>query len=237
MKSNLKRQFDFESIDNIQFDTRLPPLVEEKSSASLNLKQLAFLWSVICAMIFSVFVLGLFIGREQGIKAALNEQGREAIRLPISRAIMPVDNALGYDNVKAVKSLETAGNLPLAPANSAQPSSPYDFSAAAVTQPSVSVVSPLKANPTASPSVSTFPSGKVFIQVATADNMEAATKIVEKAKSAGYPTKVQETEIGNKSYFRVLRGPFENRTLADAEVGKIEALGLSSAKPFIRTID
>ena len=169
------------------------------------------------------------------MEAALNEQNREAIRLPIARPSIPVNTTLGYDNIKAVKSLENAAGAVAAVAP-VPTGANYDFSAAAGRQ---KIAESLTANPVQSPKTMNAPatSGKYFIQLATAESMKEAGKIVEKAKAQGVQTKVQEAVIGEKSYFRVLRGPFESRPIAEAEIGKLESLGVASGQPFVRTID
>lgn len=55
----------------------------------LGVGQLVILWSFVAGMMVAVFVFGLYAGREQGFKQALDEQGQLAMRLPIPRAESP----------------------------------------------------------------------------------------------------------------------------------------------------
>ncbi len=55
----------------------------------LGLSQLVVLWSVLAGTMVMVFLFGIFAGREQGLKTALDEQKSPSVRVPIARVSAP----------------------------------------------------------------------------------------------------------------------------------------------------
>jgi len=74
---------------------------------SLSLSQLIAAWLGIAAMMFLVFLFGLYAGRRQGVEIALEEQSTPRLRLPVSDTLKldnppktfeaPVTKAEGFD--------------------------------------------------------------------------------------------------------------------------------------------
>jgi len=56
----------------------------EAKGMTFSLSQVVVMWSVIAGTMIGVFMFGLFAGREQGLKQALEAQERFAMRLPLS---------------------------------------------------------------------------------------------------------------------------------------------------------
>lgn len=61
--------------------------VPEKWSVRLSLAQLLVLWTVVAIAMLAVFFTGLYAGRDQGLKIALEEHGAPAIRFPVAAVI------------------------------------------------------------------------------------------------------------------------------------------------------
>ena len=67
----------------------------------LSLGQLGIIWSVVGGTMVMVFLFGLYAGREQGVKSALEGQQGEAVRLPVASpvAVQEIPAQIGADAV------------------------------------------------------------------------------------------------------------------------------------------
>ena len=74
----------------------------------LGLSQLVVLWSVLAGTMVMVFLFGIFAGREQGLKTALDEQKSPSVRVPIARVSAPGN--LGIDPAAQVIGEGVTGN-------------------------------------------------------------------------------------------------------------------------------
>ena len=67
-------------------DLERPPAARASDAKAMtfSLSQVVVMWSVIAGTMIGVFMFGLFAGREQGLKQALEAQERFAMRLPLT---------------------------------------------------------------------------------------------------------------------------------------------------------
>ena len=246
MRGNLKRRFVYEDL----FEQE-PPVssqsakVGESWKLKLNGGQLLGVWLGISGMLLGSFVAGLYSGRDQGIRYALNEQGREAVRMPIARTIIAseVSQAGEFDSLALTSSLSGSVNSAATEQkNDIKQDVKYDFSNSVVTG-----VSGLGSSSSASSNqgnsskvdrsntvASTPPLGAFFVQIGTVKSLEAASALAGKLDKAIFPVKVQETDISGRQYFRVLVGPFASKQVAEDQKNKLSALGSFSTQPFVR---
>lgn len=98
---------------------------------NLSFGQLIVAWSVTAGMMVAVFLFGLYTGREQGLKQAMEEKGQADLRLPITGLAQT-----GGDSGQAARDLNTQAMLtaslsPQAVASNKETAQEADFSALA----------------------------------------------------------------------------------------------------------
>ena len=253
MRGNLKRRFVYEDLFEQEppvssSSSSPPPKVVESWKLKLNGGQLLGVWLGISGMLLASFVAGLYSGRDQGIRYALNEQGREAVRMPIARTIVvPEETQAGeFDSVALTSSLNGAIKpTSVEPKNEIKQDVKYDFSNSVVTgvsglgssaSPVSTQGSPSKGdlNKTTGAASASSPVGVYFVQIGTVKSLEEASSLVGKLDKTIFPAKVQETDISGRQYFRVLVGPFANKQVAEDQKNKLSSLGSFSTPPFVR---
>lgn len=251
MRGNLKRRFVYE--DLVEQEPPVPSqMVQSGEPWRLKLSggQLFGVWLGISGMLLATFIAGLYTGRDQGIRYALNEQGREAVRMPIAHAVIASDDSRSnvLDSVTLTSSLTSVtptANHDQKPQE--KQAVKYDFSNSVVTGVSGLVSTSGKSSlPTNNPSKSPqggagIPSGsqsegRYFVQIGTVKSFEQGLVISKGIDKEVFPVKVQETDILGKQYFRVLVGPFATKQIADDQKNKLTALGGFSTQPFVRLI-
>ena len=70
--------------------------------------------------------------------------------------------------------------------------------------------------------------------MAAARTKEEANVIVKRLQKAKLPAKLEEAKVGEKTYYRVVIGPFKDRDRALAMRNQVRSSGLVKGDPFVK---
>ena len=80
-----------------------------------------------------------------------------------------------------------------------------------------------------------MPSGW-YVQLSAETEEGIALSNTESLRQSGYPAHIQEADVNGVHYFRVLIGPFPDRSKAKAAAPVAESTGFADGKPFVRKL-
>jgi len=190
-------------------------------------------WSVMAGCLVSVFLLGLFAGRQQGVSSALKTQTDNSLRVPLeTSAINAMDSraSLGPMVRETLRSDVPGGSASKTGLSSSAPSRVMDTSkSGAASQATGAEVSPISSGGVVEPGW--------YVQVVAANSRREAEDIVTKLGQNGIKAFIQVTSIQKLEYFRILSGPFRSRPDASRERGRILALEAVPSAPFVRRVN
>lgn len=79
-----------------------------------------------------------------------------------------------------------------------------------------------------------IPKNRFYVQVSAFQNPTRAEERVATLASAGIPAKTQNAIVNGTQYVRVLVGPFDNRSNANAHSQQLQSLGILNEVPLVR---
>jgi cell division protein FtsN len=215
----------------------------------------------------AVFLIGLYAGRDQGVRAALAEYGGEVARIPVSD---PATTALTGSVVAGTelaatpeqvleRKVETLTEQVVPPQVAEMDFRPEAKVRAGAPQLKDEIRKDSAPEPTkleSAPSVvvaeaaskktnekvespkaaSTKPAGSWYIQAGAARSDSEAAGYVRKFKAAGIQAKVERADVRGNLYFRVIVGPYTDKSAADKDLRKVANSKILKSEPFVRLI-
>ena len=264
MRGNLKRHYTYDSFAS-EVPSNAP--VQEKEVRALRMTgmQLLVSWLSSAVIMLVVFVMGIYSGRAQGVKMALSEQGREAVRMPLAHAVVPAENSnpIKFDSAPFAKVLELGQKQQVAANPEATAEVKYDFSNSVVSapkqQPVAEKIVPVqigtlpktnlnetiekKQIPASSNSKETgrfakqeVKAGNFYVQLGIHRSRELAIGLVRKLGQSQMKAKLQEVEMNETLYYRVMMGPFPSKASAEEQRKKVDSARLFDGEIFIREL-
>lgn len=238
-------------------------IADDPDIVRIRKPHLLYLAALTFGCMTAVFLIGLYAGRDQGVRAALAEYGGEVARIPVSD---PATTALAgaaavapTSTDKPVESAAVTTELPAEPVATPQVAE-MDFRPEAKVRAGTDPVQdaavapttstpPTVAAPTASEAVAkktdekidpssapTKPTGSWYIQAGAARNEAEALGYVKKFKAAGILAKVEKAEVRGNRYYRVIVGPYAEKSAAEKDIRKVANSKILKSDPFVRLI-
>lgn len=213
----------------------LPPMEAEDNSwkLELNLSQLIIVWAVVAGVMVGVFLLGFYSGREKGLKLSLEKNALDSVRLPVIEPEAKETQSAGFSIEFTPKSeapkqelispeaLQKAENPIMDPA--IIPSKDISQRAASLANTKIQETSKLNAG--------------IYVQLTATRTREDALSIISKLKDKNYTNIILEkAEISKKTYYRIVLGPYSDKTTAELVNGEITSLKVVQSEPYIKTV-
>lgn len=193
---------------------------------TLTLPSVLGLSSAWVATIFVGFLLGISLGRHQGVQSALEDYGQEAVRIPLPSTLKkevphPVAEAEKEKNPLAVtESLFTpSASVPMSQAPVVTQEAHPEAELLVESLP-VKPNKPEKLDKPEKPVVEA-PAARWIVQAATFRNRSLASVAEKKIRSLKIPVLVDEGQREGTKYYRIVLGPFassEKATVAKKQV-------------------
>ncbi len=228
------------------------------SSWSIKLKflQVLLLWAASAGLMIAVFMFGLFAGRQQGIQYALAGQDDSSLRLPLSIEQSEVNseiNSRSSELSKAeVPSPEKAAAAPdgraglkkevakkpivVAKAEAVQAAKvPKKLAKAEPVKPPKKTAKVTKKDPIQNSFTKKVKPGW-YVQVLAANTEREAAGILDKLGEKGFDASVQVASVKKIKYYRVLVGPYSNKSKANKQQTTISRLKVVPSTPFVKRV-
>ena len=240
-------------------DLSTPPAInryvsEEPGVVRIRKSQLLYLAALTFGCMTAVFLIGLYAGRDQGVRAALAEYGGEVARIPVAdpaTTALAGSSTVSPDLGKPAPAANIA-NEAVAPPQVAdmdfrpeakvragdaavEPAPPVEKSAEVATlKKSEAPEEPAKVE-AVKPAV-TSATGSWYIQAGAARSEKEALTYVRKFKAAGISAKVEKADVRGNRYFRIIVGPYTDKSAADKDLRKVANSKVLKSDPFVRLI-
>ncbi len=80
------------------------------------------------------------------------------------------------------------------------------------------------------------PTSGWYVQVSAAKSKQEALSIRDRLEATGVPSRIQQAQVKNVLYYRVLAGPYSERKQVEAALSRIKGLPMTRGEPFIKRI-
>jgi cell division septation protein DedD len=232
---------------------------QDRKGIVLFPRHIVLLWIGVGVGMVLAFVFGLYAGRTQGIRLALEESTVPSIRLPIAlenelknqpiaalplvaqttlSATLPADSS---KDKELAKELAVASVRPPVEVKSAPP---IIISSSVQSSPKLSDTKPVEVKPVEKvvakpvekliPKIANQKLDGVFVQVAAPNNRRQAEIILSRLESKGVKATIKEASVNDLLHFRVLAGPYKNKLEAAKNRDLLAKITKSNTKPFVK---
>ena len=264
MATNLKYTYPEETYRRV-----IPPAKEspKKADFQFSYAQAIVMWAIIAGMMIATFLFGMFTGREQGVKIALNEHGQLEMPVPIVastksieepivektlpslKAVLPTVRPVGKIDAPKVEKQVLAKNPIAAKPLVKTPSKP-PVKEAKVKKPAKTLASLESKKPVVKSTKVAKEASNPLKSVAVSNSVGsgyyvqvAARKDANSAKElaskvqSGLPVLIEKAAVGGRDYFRVLVGPYQDAKAANSAQKKLGKQKLARGKPFVKKVN